>query len=75
MLYQIICIHRKEEKNEKIKMVNICQLCIHYFIYDFFAAEWKQDNSGWWYQNDDGSYPINTWKEIDGKQYYFGNDG
>lgn len=40
-----------------------------------FAAEWKQDNSGWWYQNDDGSYPTNTWKEIDGKQYYFDNNG
>lgn len=40
-----------------------------------FAGEWKQDASGWWYQNDDGSYPVNSWKEIDGKQYYFGNDG
>ena len=36
-----------------------------------FAGEWKQDTSGWWYQNDDGSYPTNTWKEINGKQYYF----
>lgn len=40
-----------------------------------YAGEWKQDNTGWWYQNDDGSYPANTWQEIDGKQYYFGNDG
>lgn len=31
-----------------------------------FAGEWKQDNTGWWYQNDDGSYPVNSWKEIDG---------
>lgn len=40
-----------------------------------YAGEWKQDNVGWWYQNDDGSYPANSWQEIDGKQYYFGNDG
>lgn len=40
-----------------------------------YAGEWKQDNVGWWYQNDDGSYPTNSWQEIDGKQYYFGNDG
>lgn len=39
------------------------------------AAEWIQDTKGWWYQEEDGSYPSNTWKEIEGKQYYFGSDG
>lgn len=38
-------------------------------------AGWKQDKNGWWYQNSDGTYPINEWKEIEGKQYYFGSDG
>lgn len=39
-------------------------------------AEWKQEGDGrWWYQNDDGGYPANQWMEIDGKQYYFGEDG
>lgn len=36
---------------------------------------WKVDSNGWWYQNADGSYPQNAWKEIGGKQYYFGGDG
>ena len=36
---------------------------------------WVQDSTGWWWRNADGSYPMNTWKEIDGKQYYFGSDG
>lgn len=36
---------------------------------------WQQDATGWWYRNADGSYPANTWKEIAGKQYYFGADG
>ncbi|MCI9106524.1 MAG: DUF5067 domain-containing protein [Lachnospiraceae bacterium] len=40
-----------------------------------YAGEWKQDEKGWWYQNDDGSYPANQWQEIAGKQYYFGADG
>lgn len=40
-----------------------------------YAGEWKQDSSGWWYQNDDGSYPSNQWKEIEGKQYYFDQSG
>lgn len=36
-----------------------------------FAAEWKQDTTGWWYQNDDGSYPNNGWNWVEGKCYYF----
>ncbi len=36
---------------------------------------WRQDSHGWWYLNADGSYPRNTWKEIGGRQYYFGSDG
>lgn len=26
-----------------------------------FAAGWKQDDKGWWYENDDGSYKLNEW--------------
>ena len=36
---------------------------------------WKQDSTGWWWRNADGSYPANQWKEVDGKYYYFGADG
>lgn len=45
------------------------------------AAVWKQDNTGWWYQEDNGSYPANTWKWIDGNNdgiaecYYFNENG
>ena len=40
-----------------------------------YAAEWKQDSTGWWWQEDNGSYPTSTWKNIGGKSYYFGADG
>jgi len=41
-----------------------------------FAGQWKQDNTGWWYQNDDGSYPVNAWfQDTDYKWYYFNNSG
>jgi len=36
---------------------------------------WKSDAVGWWYSNGDGTYPVNEWKEIDGKRYFFGKDG
>lgn len=38
------------------------------------SAEWKQDSNGWW--NTEGSLGDSVgWKEIDGKWYYFGQDG
>ena len=39
------------------------------------AGDWKQDVNGWWYQNDDGNYPVNCWQDINGKQYYFNESG
>ncbi len=46
-----------------------------------FAGEWKQDNTGWWWQENDGTYPTNTWCWLDGNQdgisecYYFNEAG
>lgn len=46
-----------------------------------YAGEWKEDSAGWWYQNDDGSYPVNSWQWIDGNNdgiaecYYFDPSG
>ena len=46
-----------------------------------FAGIWRQDDHGWWYQEDDGSYPVDTWKWIDGnndgvsESYYFDSFG
>lgn len=39
------------------------------------ASSWQQNTTGWWYQEDNGSYPVNTWKWIDGKCYYFDGNG
>lgn len=40
-----------------------------------FAGQWKQDDTGWWYQNDDGSYSTNAWQDIDGNAYLFDANG
>ncbi|AJG98885.1 hypothetical protein LF65_02299 [Clostridium beijerinckii] len=37
------------------------------------SAEWKRDNTGWWYSDWDSWYI--GWKEIDGKWYYFDYNG
>lgn len=40
-----------------------------------FAGQWKENGIGWWYENDDGSYPSGKWMQIKGLWYYFGRDG
>lgn len=40
-----------------------------------YAASWKQDNQGWWYQYDDGGYPVNQWMQDGEKWYYFNSSG
>lgn len=41
-----------------------------------FAGSWQQNETGWWYQNDDGSYPMNTWyQDTDGSWYFLDEQG
>lgn len=39
------------------------------------AEDWVKDSVGWWWRNADGSYPASEWKEINGKWYYFEENG
>ena len=45
------------------------------------AGTWKSDATGFWYQNDDGTYPVSSWKWIDGdgdgsaECFYFNGHG
>lgn len=38
-------------------------------------GKWVVSADGWWYQNPDDSYPMNSWKCIDSSWYYFNGDG
>lgn len=46
-----------------------------------YAGTWQSDANGWWWKNDDGSYPVSTWKWIDGNSdgvaecFYFDANG
>ena len=39
------------------------------------TGSWQSNSTGWWYQNADGSYPANEWKQINGSWYYFNESG
>lgn len=36
---------------------------------------WKQNETGWWYVNSDGTYPISKWQKINDLWYYFDERG
>ncbi len=46
-----------------------------------FAGQWQNQGGRFWWQNDDGSYPVSTWQWLDGdqdgvaEQYYFDENG
>lgn len=68
-------------KKNFVKVLTLATLLSTFYPLTSFAGEWKSDNNGWWYQNDDGSYPKNTWQQIDGNKdgisesYYFNENG
>lgn len=39
------------------------------------AGKWKQNDKGWWWEYEDGTYPTNAWKRIDQLWYYFDEKG
>ena len=38
------------------------------------SGKWMQDSTGWWYSTGSKSWAVG-WKQIDGKWYYFDNNG
>ena len=44
-------------------------------------GSWQSDANGWWWQNDDGTYPVSSWQWLDGNNdgiaecYYFNEAG
>ena len=71
----------KEIEMKKIKLA-ICAVFSFILLMSIninvFAGEWKFDGPKewqWWYRNDDGSYPHDTWSHINGKWYHFDSNG
>jgi len=65
---------------KKLSTVIISALLAAAMTLSAFAGQWAQDAIGWWYQNNDGSWPVG-WAWIDGNNdgiaecYYFNESG
>jgi hypothetical protein len=68
-------ILRKEKEMKRLRLFIAIMVATATMSITAFAGQWKQDNIGWWYQNDDGSYAANLIKQIDGPWYYFDSTG
>ena len=40
-----------------------------------FKEGWQKNETGWWYQNSDGSYPANKWLKVGTEWYWFDERG
>lgn len=38
-------------------------------------ASWKRNETGWWWEESDGSYPTDRWKKVNNEWFYFDNRG
>lgn len=72
---------RKSLKRNTLRILSTAAMLTMLANSTAFAGQWKSDSNGWWYQNDDGSYPANGWQWIDGngdgvsESYYFDGNG
>jgi len=69
---------RKQMLKESKKMIAAALIGVTIFTADpsmVQAATWKSDSKGWWYCEDNGFYPANQWKKIDGQWYWFDGKG
>ena len=55
---------------KKLATIGLIVLSTLTFTTTSFAAGWRQNKTGWWYQKNDGDCVKMEWRNIDGKWYY-----
>ena len=66
-------------KNQKLKRLLKSALAVAVAVTTLaqpvYAANWVHNNTGWWWHENNGSYPANQWKSIGGTWYWFDSNG
>ena len=60
---------------KKTTLIALCAVLTLGSACTAFAGSWQVNNRGWWYRNDNGTWPASTWQTINGRNYYFDEDG
>lgn len=60
---------------KKTKLLVLSALFSLFLCFTSFAGEWRENSTGWWYQNDDETNFAATWAQINNNWYYFKSDG
>lgn len=67
--------------NRKFKKTAGCLMAVAMMAMPALAGQWQKNAAGWWWQEDNGTYPMNTWCWLDGNRdgiaecYYFNGYG
>lgn len=68
-------------RKKKTATIMVASALAGLFSISAFAGAWQSDANGWWWQNDDGTYPVSSWQWLDGNNdgisecYYFNENG
>ncbi len=68
-------------RNKKLMATILAGVMLSAYAVPAYAGSWQSDSVGWWWQNDDGSYPADSWRWLDGNNdgtaecYYFDGSG
>lgn len=65
----------KKKRWKKIICMAVLALMIVLLPVMSQAGTWKKNSTGWWWQEDNGSWPANQWKYIHGTWYAFDGNG
>ena len=65
----------KKKRWKKIICMAVLALMIVLLPVISQAGTWKKNSTGWWWQEDNGSWPANQWKYIQGTWYAFDGNG
>lgn len=68
-------LYEKEKRKKKLLAAACALAMLSCSPLTALAGTWQSDDRGWWYQQDDGSYPAGSWFEDQGIWYHFDESG